>query len=176
MFSLKIWQKLLISVSVVILIVAVVSYSTHKENACCLCNSARYHAPCLIDLETGEMTELDLYFPHPALVAELAEDQPEMGTFSFIGLGNVTGIKLTNSKTIELNVPLEKTTKPVLCKTCRKQLSTASAYRYILADLYAVDNKILIPIREDLSTTLRCYKITAQKTSNILKIKILGIL
>lgn len=172
----KMWQKILISVSVVILIAAVVSYFTHEEKACCLCNSSRYHAPCLIDLKTGEMSELNLYFPHPVLVAELAENQPEMGTFSFIGLGNVTGIKQTDSKTIELDVPLEKAADPALCKTCRKQLGGLLADRYILADLHDADNKSLIPIREDLFTTLRCYKITAQKEVDHLTLTIHGIL
>ncbi len=172
----KMWQKILSTVSVVILIVAVVSYFTHEEKACCLCNSARYHAPCLIDLETGKMIELNLYFPHPALVAELADEQPKMSTFSFIGLGNVTGTKLTGSKTIEIDVPLEKAVDPALCKTCRKQLSSASVTRYVLADLYDIENKRLIPIQEDLSMTLRCYKITAPKDADHLKVMIQGIL
>lgn len=98
-FILKMWQKIISAVLVVVLIGAAVWYFSQEQKECCLCSSFRFHAPCLVDLETGEMIELDLYFPHETKVAELADPQPEMGTFSFVRLGDVTGTKLTDSKT-----------------------------------------------------------------------------
>ena len=86
----KMWLKILSAVLVIVIAATAILLFTKEEKECCLCSSFRYHAPCLIDLETGEMIELDLYFPHETLVAELADPQPEMGTFSFKCIWNKT--------------------------------------------------------------------------------------
>ena len=174
----KMWQKIVSVVLVIVLIVTAVLFFNREQKECCLCNSFRFHAPCLVDLETGEMIELDLYFPNETLVAELADPQPEMGTFSFVSLGDVKGTKLTDSKTIEIAVPVsEQTANPMLCKDCRKQVGGTFVGRYVLADLYDKDEKTLILIRADLSMVLRCYKISAtEKESGILNVVIQGVL
>ena len=157
----KVWQKAFCVVLIVIIAATAILLSTQNKKECCLCSSFRYHAPCLIDLETGKMIELDLYFPHETLVAELADPQPEMGTFSFVSIGNVSGTKLTDSKVIELSVPLaDKTSNPALCKGCRRLLPSGYSGRYILADLYDKEIKELIPIVANTSIDLRCYEIT----------------
>ena len=140
----KVWQKAFCIVLIVSIAATAILLSTQNKKECCLCSSFRYHAPCLIDLETGKMIELDLYFPHETLVAELADPQPEMGTFSFVSIGNVSGTKLTDSKVIELSVPLaDKTSNPALCKGCRRLLPSGYSGRYILADLYDKEIKEL---------------------------------
>lgn len=173
----RMWQKIISIALVVVLICAAVWYFAQEQKDCCLCSSFRFHAPCLVDLETGEMIELDLYFPHETKVAELADPQPEMGTFSFVSLGNVKGTKLTDSKTIELDVPVsEKTTNPALCKSCRKQMDGYVLGRYALADMYDSENKTIIPIKDGLCIELRCYSITAQLEKDALKVVIQGTL
>lgn len=177
-FALKMWLKIISAVLAVILIVGAVCYFSQEQKECCLCSSFRYHAPCLLDLETGEMIELNLYFPHPTKVAELAEPQPEMGTFSFVILGDVKGTKLTDSKTIAIDVPVfKKTTNPALCRSCRKQLDGPLVARYMLVDLYDKERKMLIPIDSDLSMSLRCYEITSQEVEQgIVNVVIQGVL
>lgn len=170
------WQKIISAVLVVVLIGASVWYFSQEQKDCCLCSSFRYHAPCLIDLETGKMIELDLYFPHETKVAELADPQPEMGTFSFVSLGDVKGTKLTDSKTIELDIPTDSITNPALCPNCRKQLGGLIVGRYALADLYSSEDKVIIPITQDLCLDLRCYNITAQREEDVLKLIVQGIL
>jgi len=127
---------------------------------CCLCTSFRYHAPCLIDLKTGKLTELDLYFPHDRLVAELAEPQPEMGFFSFVNLGNVTGTKDSGIKRAELHIPVEILLFPKLCIKCRTQLPFFHTGRYVLSDLYSREEKTLIPLAGEASFSVRCYDIS----------------
>lgn len=157
----KVWQKAFCIVLIVSIAATAILLSTQEKKECCLCSSFRYHAPCLIDLETGKMIELDLYFPHETLVAELADPQPEMGTFSFVSIGNVSGTKLTDSKVIELSVPLaDKTNNPALCKDCRGLLPSGYGGRYVLADLYDKDNKALTPIEADRVATIRCYELS----------------
>lgn len=153
----KMWQRILSFVLIIVVVTAAILVFFQAQKECCLCSSFRYHAPCLIDLETGKMIELDLYFPDDKLVAELEDPQPEMGTFSFVKLGDVTGTKLTDSKIIELHIPDDKTVFPALCNDCRKQLPFAYTNRYVFADLYGMDEKILIPIVTDYSLSLRCY-------------------
>ena len=159
----KNWLKILCAVLVVIIVVTAGMLFTKEEKECCLCNSFRYHAPCLIDLETGELIELDLYFPHKTLVAELAEEQPEMSTFSFVQIGNVSGTKLTGNKTIEIHMPNEKTSNPALCRDCKKLLSFGHTSRYVFADLYSKEEKTLIPIKANSDFSLRCYDVTIEK-------------
>ena len=157
----KLRKKLLIILFAVIL--PTLLFYNREEKPCCLCGSFRYHAPCLIDLETGALIGLDLYFPHETKVAELADPQPEMGVLVFDGLGSVKVVKDTIGKTAEFSVPRwERTTNLVLCRECRKQIGLLPM-RYVLADLYDGEDKNIIPIRAGLSVELRCYEITAQK-------------
>ena len=153
------WQKLF-SVVLVISVIALIGCAAQDQKECCLCDSFRYHAPCLIDLETGEMIELDLYFPHETKVAELADPQPEMSTFSFVRLGNVSGTKMTGNAVIEIDVPnADKTNNAALCKDCKALLQNGCKGRYVLADLYDMEVKTLIPIRDGTEIRLRCYEI-----------------
>ena len=173
-FTLRTWQKSVCAALVVVLIIGVVWCFSREQKDCCLCNSFRFHAPCLVDLETGEVMELDLYSPHETKVAELADPQPEMGTFSFVSLGDVKGIKQTDRKTIELDVPTENIIHPALCKSCSKQLGGLVADRYVLADLYNCENRTIIQIKNGLCLDLRCYHITVQREYNVLKLVIQG--
>ena len=155
------WLKYFCAAVVIVAILFTMPFFFQEQKDCCLCNSFRYHAPCLIDLETGDLIELDLYFPHETKVAELADEQPEMGTFSFVRLGNITGTKLTDSKIIEFGVPIaDKTYNPALCKDCKKLLQAGYKGRYVLADLYDMEIKGLIPIAPNTTIDLRCYEIT----------------
>ena len=158
----KVWQKAFCIVLIVSIAATAILLSTQNEKDCCLCDSFRFHAPCLVDLETGDLIELDLYFPHETKVAELAEVQQDMSsTFSFVRLGNITGTKLTGSKVIEFGVPIaDKTNNPALCKGCRELLQAGYKGRYVLADLYDMEIKELIPIVANTSIDLRCYEIT----------------
>lgn len=174
--SLKMWQKLL-SLFLAVSMAALVGCASNVQKECCLCNSFRYHAPCLIDLETGELIELDLYFPDDKLVAELEDPQPEIDTFSFVKLGNVSGTKMTGNKTIELHIPNDTTAFPLLCKECKKQIPGYTS-RYVFADLYDKEAKTLIPINANTKLALRCYEIimNENKENKYIDVIIQGIL
>ena len=161
----KMWAKILCVVLVIAVAITAILLLTQEEKECCLCNSFRHHAPCLIDLETGELVELDLYFPHETLVAELAEEQPETSTFSFVQIGNISGTKLTDSKTIEIHIPKDTAGSFALCKDCKKLLPSGHTSRYVFADLYSKEEKVLIPIIADSNFSLRCYDITAKENA-----------
>ena len=161
----KMWLRIVSAVLVLAVAITAILLFKQEEKECCLCSSFRYHAPCLIDLETGKLIELDLYFPHHTLVAELADPQPEMGTFSFVSIGNVSGTKLTDSKKIEIHIPDDKTYNPALCSNCRQQLPFGHTGRYIFADLYSKEEKLLMPIKADTAFSLRCYDVTTERNT-----------
>lgn len=50
---------------------------------CSICDQNSYHAPCIINTQTGELLELRVYDPHPAKCGELAEIQ-RVGYFCLI--------------------------------------------------------------------------------------------
>ena len=160
----KMWQKILSGVLIIVVAAAAV-LGVSLGQKCCLCSSFRYHAPCLIDLETGKLIELDLYFPHESLVAELADPQPERGIFSFVSIGNISGTKQTGPERIDLHVPNDIAFFPALCRDCKKQLPSGYDTRYVFADLYSKEEKILIPIAADTTLSLRCYDITMEQNT-----------
>lgn len=174
----KMWQKALRIVLAAVLAFAVIWRYPQDEKECCLCNCFRYHAPCLLDLKTGELIELDVYMPHPTKVAELAKEQPQMDTFSFVKLGDAMGIKRTDSRRIVVDIPvLQRTINPALCKACRAQTGGVLVGRYVLADVYDTEEKTLIPLHTNLAEVIRCYEITAQKSdAEVIQITIQGIL
>ena len=159
------WHKILSVALAVIVIVGAAMAIIQGNKECCLCSSFRYHAPCLIDLETGDLIELDLYFPHESLVAELADPQPERGIFSFVSIGNISGTKQTGPERIDLHVPNDIAFFPALCRDCKKQLPSGYDSRYVFADLYSKEEKILIPIAADTTLSLRCYDITMEQNT-----------
>ena len=106
-----------------------------------------------------------LYDPHATKVAELAEEQQQVDTFSLISFGSVKGTRLTGSRIIEIKVPSTDTALPLsLCKDCQKILQDDYSNRYVLADLYDADIKHLIPIVDGTQITLRCYDISMKET------------
>lgn len=165
--KLKMWPIILSVVFAVALLACGILYYSWEPAECCLCSSFRYHAPCLIDLETGAMTELNLYLPHETKAAELADEQPEQGIFSLVLLGNASGYRDTSRERAQADIPIaDKTFHPALCKECKKKLDIGYFGRYVLADLYDYSNKKLFPIASGMALELRCYTVMANKTGN----------
>ena len=158
----KTWQKRISLILAVVVVVVASLFLALESKECCLCSSFRYHAPCLVDLKTGEMIELRLYEDHPTLVAELSEEQSHNGTFSFVRLNGVSGTKQTGPERVDLLVPTEAVLFPALCIDCRQQLPAGLVNRFVLADLHGMEEKHLIPIVADTTLSLRCYDITME--------------
>lgn len=128
---------------------------------CPLCDFIKSHAPCLVNMKTGEVRELDLYIPHERLVGEIAEVQ-DSSIFSFLRVAGAEGTKMTAPEIIELDVPVirEPIFKYHFCRECRKLLADQGG-GYVLADLYVHGEPVVIPISDGMEQELRCYAITA---------------
>ena len=166
-------KKLLCFLLVSLLLVSVFAFLYKGERECVLCNSFRYHAPVLIDLESGSCVELSLYAPHETQAAELAKEQPKGETFSLINIGAASGYRDLTQRIIEIDVPMENGNKTMLCSACRKQFNQVDN-RYILADLYSEKN--LIAIQDGSAMVLRCYEISMTQKNDAISVVIQGIL
>lgn len=141
---------------------------------CSICGHLKCHAPCILNLATGEIGELELYMPHDQQVGEIAEEQAG-GTFGFISTAGLQGIKLTDPWYIELEVPMVGNKKRLshFCDSCRKRLEDNQP-GFVLLDIYDLNNPIIYKIEDGASYEMRCYKIgisaSKEKESFLLRV------
>ena len=142
---------------------------------CPLCDFIKSHAPCLVNVATGEVEEMALYTPHYQLVGEIAEEQND-STFSFVTIAGARGTRVSSPWIMELDVPVAKEPlfKYHFCRDCRKLLADQAGY--VIADLYVHGQPVVIPITDGMEQELRCYKITAVMNveDNVIELKVEG--
>ena len=154
----KQWTKSICIVAAVlaICVATVLLFGNRKE--CCLCNAPTSSAPCLLDLETGDILELRLDGPSTTYVPE---GLPDVETFSFIRFGSITGTKQTSPNVIALKIPTEdKFRAPALCRNCRKLLPKGYEGRYVLTDL---EHRVLIPLTAKTAVTICGSKVAIEQ-------------
>ena len=142
---------------------------------CPLCDFIKSHAPCLVNVATGEVEEMALYTPHYQLVGEIAEEQND-STFSFVTIAGARGTRVSSPWIMELDVPVAKEPlfKYHFCRDCRKLLADQAGY--VIADLYVYGQPVVIPITDGMEQELRCYKIAAAMNAedNVIELKVEG--
>ena len=130
---------------------------------CTLCVNLPCHAPCIINLSTGELLELDMYEPHPFHVGEIAEKQ-RGGYFSVVRGSGVEGYKL-GAESVTITIPIKADTldQKHFCNSCRRLLTDYTKQGYALVDISDNQAPVLYPISADLKVTFRCYEISVQE-------------
>lgn len=138
---------------------------------CCLCNSAPYHAPVLVNLSTGEMLELAVYDADPFRPGELAEEQ-QTGYFAFVKGAGASGYR-DDGKYVKVTIQPSNTrgNNRLFCKRCRTKLSACAGYA--LVDCIDPANLTVFPI-EDCVLELRCYEIIIHDTDGRQEITVKG--
>lgn len=166
-FRRKTWQKIFCAVFAVFIVSVFFLFRQQAQADCCLCSSPRYHAPCMIDLETGNILELRIYEPHPTKSYELAEEQTDTETFSLLICSEACGYRNTGLRLVSMDVPIcAETSRPALCSTCKTQFGNCRGSRYVIADLYNLDAPRLIPIADGTALEFRCYRISIEKNGD----------
>lgn len=157
----KTWQIIasvfcLLTIAIITVVNAIVPVDSQD---CSICGHLKCHAPCILNLETGEIGELELYMPHDREGGEIAEDQSG-GTFEFISAAGLQGIKLTDPWYIELEVPMAGNKKRIshYCDGCCKRLEDYQS-GFVLLDVYNMNNPIIYRVEDGASYEMRCYKI-----------------
>ncbi|MDE6108133.1 MAG: hypothetical protein K2F83_05605, partial [Oscillospiraceae bacterium] len=127
-----------------------------EPQKCALCGGNRHHAPCLINLSTGEVGELQVYTPHPHVTGEIAEEQ-QTGTFNFLYCAGIMAARDTSNHICWADVPLgvEPMAIEWFCRDCRALLSGICTEGYVLADLYNLDYIQVYAITDGESYTIR---------------------
>lgn len=157
-------KKTIYIVAAILAICVAAILSLWNETECCLCNAPTSSAPCLVDLETGDILELRLDGPSTTYGPE---GLPDVETFSFIRFGSITGTKQTSPNVIALKIPMEdKSTAPALCRNCRQLLPQVYDGRYVIADM---GDGVLFPLTVGAELTIHGLQIAArQYTEGIL--------
>ena len=156
-------KQLLIWVILLIAVVGCFTESVPEPDKCSICADISRHAPCIINLSTGEKLELDIYEPHPFLVGEIAEEQPG-GYFSFIKSAGVYGYKI-GAECIVVSIPIksEKMNQHFFCNPCRKLLANETRSGYILVDLKNVEEPVVYCVNTTTSFFVRCYSVLVKE-------------
>lgn len=130
-----------------------------EPERCSLCDDLPRHAPCIINLSTGEKLELEVYEPHPFLVGEIAEEQLG-GYFCIIRGAGVEGYKLA-AESVVVTIPTksERMNQSNFCNSCRELLTDHRNDGYILIDLNNPGRPVVYSINKGTSISLRCYEI-----------------
>lgn len=131
---------------------------------CALCSEGMpYHAPCLVNLSTGQIGELKVYAHHPSQQGEIApmEMQPT-GTFNFQPCAGLMAIRDTCAHTckVTLRAEIGLINPALFCKECRQLLAGAGLDGYVIADLYDLDNIQAYSIQSGMNKVIRDYQVS----------------
>lgn len=171
-------MKRVIVIAVMLLLFTGCSADVPASKECVLCNAFPRHAPCLVDLNSGKICELEIYQPHHTKVAELSDEQYG-GYMSLVQFGDINGI-LLGADRVKLEAPIKSTgiQDSLFCKDCRKLLKDSNCQGYILADLRTPATPSVWTIKDGISFSVRCYEIdiTAADDSETLIVVMRGTL
>lgn len=174
--------RCVVSLFFFVLLIGLIYYITGAERrTCALCgfgDGIAYHAPCLLNLATGEMGEMKVFDYRPESSLELSERQ-QTGTFSFLYVdGKVSAYRDTcdHSSHATLPVELPAMKKRFFCRECQQLLSKASSTGYILADLFDLDAIQVFPVSVGAKYEIRNYSVSViiHNESGRLSVDIMG--
>lgn len=146
-------------------LVACSGISAPEPDRCSICDYIPSHAPCLVNLNTGEVGEIALYEPHHTLVGEIAEEQ-RGGYFSFVSVAGLRGYLDACVPEAHVTVPdgIEKYEEKYFCSTCRELLKEYSHCGFVLADLRNPEAPTLYPVEAGTEFEVRCYTVVITET------------
>ena len=151
--------------------------SAPEPSVCVLCRNGagtKVHAPCIVNLATGEVAELAIYDPHPTEIGEVTET-PKKGHVSyFTGAGALIEQNPDNGY-CSATVPQDEDpiSPEYFCFDCRHIISVLDRDGYIIADLYDPESVSVFKINNDSDYVIRDYLvIITQLESGSLIIKV----
>ena len=152
-----------------------------EPEICSLCRNgegSKFHAPCIVNLSTGEVAELSVYDPHPTEPGEVSIELKK-GFFSYYSAAGANIMCNQESEFCRVTLPREeeKITPAHFCFECRRIISDLDKEGYILADMYDPENVLTFKIWNGAKYEIRDYLVTVNKTKNkCLEIEVHGLL
>ena len=157
-------------------LVACSGVSASEPERCSVCDYIPSHAPCLINLNTGEVGEIALYEPNHTLVGEIAEEQ-RGGYFRFMSVAGLQGYLDACVPEAHVTVPdgVGKYEEKYFCSTCRELLEAYAQCGFVLADLRDPETPAIYPVEVGTEFEVRCYKVSViEDAEGELDITVLG--
>ena len=132
-----------------------------EPRLCALCDRGEnYHAPVLLNLSTGEIGALHVYYPNPIDMAELSNEQ-STGSFRAVYLCGAQGYyDWGNSCFVQLPAHPEAMRAALFCRHCREQLSETARSGYAIVDYYDLRDVQIYPIVDGAEYTIREYTVS----------------
>lgn len=159
-------------ISLILLFCAGCYNARMQELNCCLCKSVPQHAPCIVNLSTGRILELQVYESDPFAVAELAQTQRE-GYFFFLHDAGVEGY-IDGARQAKVHVPKESApmNPQYFCAECTEILSDYLDQGFALVDTANLASIKAYPIEDGAAFSVRCYDITVSLTEDAEKYEV----
>ena len=123
------------------------------------------HAPVIVSLSTGEVSEMRVYDPSMTGRNNEISKTQTTGTFSFIYCAGITGIRDTCWHICKVEIPADaKHMVPThFCSECRERLSASKKRGFVLADFYNDNAFEVFEIVNGATYTIRDYEVTITK-------------
>lgn len=144
--------------------------TVQEPESCAMCSNLRgpaFHAPCLLDLSTGNLTELTIYEPSYLYSGELSENQSlDHSVITFTANGTPLFIdRLKDIQRCVTYLPVEEEPMaPVhYCRNCRAILARVATTGYVLLDLFHLDEIEAYPIEEGAEYNIRIYSVSVTR-------------
>ena len=147
------------------------------EPPCALCEGGGmwYHAPCVLDLSTGRLTELAIYAPHPSLVGEINPVQD--WDYHVLRYGNDPIVFTVDRDRQACTAYVPRMTKQAeeapFCAACRALLSAACDSGFVLLDAHDSERLCAYPLQDGAKYSFRGYDIavTSDERSHCVRIE-----
>lgn len=153
---------------------------TPEPDLCALCGyggGPRYHAPCLVNLSTGEVGEMRIYDPDPVRIWEVSEVQ-QSGTFSLLRCAGVTAVRDTDAHTCTAGLPrrADGLASEHFCRNCRARIAEVSRQGFILADLYDLTDIRTYALSGEAACSIRDYDVAVRcgQRAGFLSVEVTG--
>ncbi|MBQ7298856.1 MAG: hypothetical protein IJW77_03345 [Clostridia bacterium] len=151
---------------------------TPEPRICALCSNktnANIHAPCIVNLATGEVAELAIYDPHPTETYAVEKK----GYTSFFAAAGAVIQQNCDSEYCVASLP--KTEEPMapahFCYECRRILTEPDRNGYVIADMYNPEAVEVYTVWDGAKYEIRDYLVTVNRTdSGALEIEVHGLL
>lgn len=157
----KTWLRKYSLPILVIVSIAILLISLIPQKECVLCTEAPHHAPCLLNLSTGEIGELTVYDTNPFNNKTLSDEQTT-GTFSFLHCAGLIGYRDTACQLCRFDIPCDadKFKASHFCSDCRNLLVSFKGHAFVLVDIFYAGKPLILPIKESVTYEIRCYRIS----------------
>ena len=142
-----------------------------EPTVCALCRNnarAKVHAPCIVNLATGEVAELAIYDPHPTEISEVTET-PKKGHVSFFTGAGALIEQNPDQGYCKATLAKEEPIGPgYFCYECRRKISEIDKDKkgFIIADMYNPLSVVTYTVLDSAEYKIHDYLVTINQTDS----------